>query len=489
MNSLFDRHRHRLDQLLHEIRGRWPRAPYDAAPDVVTETSGRVPTFARYVAKLGPVEPGGIAATPSPFGVDLAFAYPETRAAALLDRATAVASSWQRASVEQRTGVALEIVQRLRASSPLLADGLMHSTGEPRAVALAGSIAAAIQSTEIAVAEAYERLRRLPGTSRPSGSALIEAPALRPLAASLASMVACLVGGRPVLLAAPPEALLPCALVAAITRDVLVRAGAAPDIIQLCAADDHASIGADTRLRYVDAASEPANLGCNPVIIDGTDDVDGLCGFLATELLFVAGQRPNKPQAIMVPDDGIGSADGRIDPTAFGQRLVTALQQRVLDTAFCAGKMGAIQDPGTLAAALRLAEAPGVLCAPDHPSIPGFPAARTLGPVLVAADGARDDLYGPGIMAPVAILVSTTDTAESIERAAHVARLSGARNATIFSTSDLVLEAAADALSNVTPTLAFNPLSDRDAAAAETAPVIDEAFVAERLHPAERSKP
>ena len=83
----------------------------------------------------------------------------------LIDARSAAGEAWARASIEERIGVCLEIVQRLNKQSFLIANAVMHTTGQAFMMAFqAGGPHAQDRALE-AVAYAYDEMTRVPRTA------------------------------------------------------------------------------------------------------------------------------------------------------------------------------------------------------------------------------------------------------------------------------------------------------------------------------------
>ncbi|MBV5333953.1 phenylacetic acid degradation protein PaaN, partial [bacterium] len=110
-HPLFDKHHAKLESALNAIhtRGYW------AAAD-----DGKKAFEAHLGQKFELQQPGTTAwlgGENSPFGIDLNVSYPVSDIQALIDAGQAAMTGWQAAGVEGRTGLCIEMLDRLNAQS------------------------------------------------------------------------------------------------------------------------------------------------------------------------------------------------------------------------------------------------------------------------------------------------------------------------------------------------------------------------------------
>ena len=67
----------------------------------------------------------------SPYGFALGITYPSSPLEKLLSSSTTAGKSWSQASIDERAGIALEILSRLNKQSFLIANAVMHTSGPP----------------------------------------------------------------------------------------------------------------------------------------------------------------------------------------------------------------------------------------------------------------------------------------------------------------------------------------------------------------------
>lgn len=177
--SFFAAHRALLDRAVTACRARtyWSAYPESASGKIYGETA-KADGEAAFKAMLGkPFEldqPAEKRAGKeiSPYGMPLGITYPTASAETLIAASRRAGESWAAAPIEDRVGACLEILHRLNRQSFLIANAVMHTTGQSFMMAFqAGGPHAQDRGLE-AVAYAYDEMTRVPGAaewSKPQG--------------------------------------------------------------------------------------------------------------------------------------------------------------------------------------------------------------------------------------------------------------------------------------------------------------------------------
>jgi phenylacetic acid degradation protein paaN len=554
MSGFFAAHRAMLDRAVETIhsRGYWSAFPEAPSGRIYGETA-KADAEAAFEALLGkpfelgpghPADAGRVGEESSPYGFPLGIAYPAARVSGLAAAARIAGERWAAAGIEERVGVCLEILARLNRQSFLIANAVMHTTGQAFVMAFqAGGPHAQDRGLE-AVAYAFEEMRRVPATARwekpagkgevtvldksfrivPRGTALAIACATFPTWNSYPGLFASLATGNPVIVKPHPRAVLPLALTVRIGREVLEEAGFDPNALLLAADSEAAPITKDLVLHpevaIIDFTGSPAfgrwlrenaggrqvyteEAGINPVVLDSTDDFKGLCGNLAFSLSLYTGQMCTAPQNIFVPEDGLVTPEGRKSFDEVAQALKTALDRLLGDPDRAAAILGCVQNPAILER-VEQAKALGRIVRDAAPvAVPGFPQARAVSPLVVAVEAEDEAAYRAEWFGPISFLIRTASTEDAIRRAAASARAHGAITASLYSTDERVIAAASDAFAgagvalsvnltggiHVNQSAAFSDYHGSGANPAGTASLTDTAFVANRFRVATVRRP
>lgn len=543
-HPLFDKHRALLEQAQAAITRRTHWSPYAESPHAYGETAladGQVAFEAYRDARFYLDQPGvqgRCSEEVSPYGLPLNVSYPRCSPDGLIAAARSAMLPWVRAGIEARVGVCLEILARLNAGSAEMAHALMHTTGQSLALAfLTGGPQAQARGLE-ALAWAYREMSQIPEQAEwqrnvsqrlekrfmvaPLGVSLVVGSATQPTWNAYPAIFASLATGNPVIVKPHPTAILPLALTVAAMRQVLKESGFDTDLVSLLVGDpDDASVLRDVALkpdiRLIDYAGAPdlgawlretarqARLfietgGVNCVLVDSTYDYRALLKNLVLSLCLDSGQLRATPRVIFVSREGVQTPDGQIDPARFGHDLAFALGRLVDDPARAVEVLGAIQSPATVAriqSTSDLGETVAEVLRFSAPlAHPHWPAARIHTPLLLAVGADRHSFYMEERFGPIATVVTTANSAESLALAETILREKGALNFLVHATRHHVRQLAEDVALRVGVSLSFNltgavlvnqpaGFADFHASGANPAAscgMIDAAFVANRFY-------
>ena len=459
--TFFETHRALLDQAVaaSRTRGYWSAYPEIASGKIYGETA-KADGEAAFKAVLGKPfdlgQPGGksVGQEVSPYGMPLGVTYAAADVPTLIKASTAAGEKWGAASIEDRVGVCLEIVSRINKQSFLLANAVMHTTGQGFMMAFqAGGPHAQDRALE-AIAYAYDEMKRVPQTanwSKPQGKAdplvldknwrivprgisLVIGCATFPTWNGYPAIFASLATGNSVIVKPHPGAILPLAITVKIARDVLKEAGFDPNVIMLAPDNADAPVtkdlvthpdiaivdftGSNAFGRWVreNAATDVVfteEAGINSIVIDSTSDFRGLCNNIAFSLSLYSGQMCTAPQNIFVPAAGIDTNDGKKSFDEVASGIATAIDKLLGDPERAATILGAVQNEATIK---RVNDARGLgQVVRDSSAVPvaGFEKARTASPLVLAIDAKNETAWGEERFGPIAFLIKTGSTGEA----------------------------------------------------------------------------
>ncbi|RVX43195.1 phenylacetic acid degradation protein paaN [Nonomuraea polychroma] len=547
---MFEHNRDTLEKALSAIAGRgyWSAYPESPSPRVYGEGAAErgKEAFESYLGKPFPLDQPGtgawIGAERSPYGIDLGVTYPEPVVEDLIGAAKAAMPAWRDAGPDTRALACVEIVNRINQHSFELANAVQHTTGQAFVMAFqAGGPHAQDRALE-AVTYGYAAMTasapiahwEKPGkgeplvmdkrfTVVPRGVALVIGCNTFPTWNAYPGLFASLVTGNPVIVKPHPRAVLPLAITVRIAREVLAEAGFDPALVSLAAEEGRGlakTLATHPDVRIVDftgstefgdwleqnarqALVHTEKAGVNTVVVDSTDSWRGMLGNLAFSLSLYSGQMCTAPQNILVPAGGIDTDEGHKGFEEVASGLAAAVGKLLGDDARAVELTGAIVNPDVLA---RVESAPslGDVVLPSravrHPS---FPDAVIRTPVIVRVDPSASDVYGREHFGPIAFLVPTASTEESLEVLRRTTKARGALTASAYSTSPEVLDqaesAALDAGVNLSCNLtagvfvnqsaAFSDYHGTGANPAATASLTDPGYVAGRFHMVQSRRP
>ena len=500
MDTLFDRHRGLLDEALTALatRGFWTPFPEVPSGKIYGETAkadGDAAFRALCDAPFqipGHPETSRIGAELSPWGPALGITYPAADVATLVAAAEAAAPGWAAASPQQRVGVCLELLVRLNRMSFLMADAVMHTTGQAFPMAFqAGGPHAQDRGLE-AVTVAFAEMTRTPASAvwtKPQGKAppLVIEKHWRVVPRGLGLVIGCntfptwnsypglfasLATGNPVIVKPHPGAILPLALTVREARAVLAEAGFDPNLVLLAADAPGAEITKDLvthpAVGIIDYTGSSAfgdwvrhnagaalvfteEAGVNSIVIAATDDFAGLCSNVAFSLALYSGQMCTAPQDIFVPRGGIATNEGPKSFAEVAEGIAAAVDALLADPARASGVCGAIASPATLAR-VEAARSLGRVVRDSAPLASG----RSATPLILAVDAADSAAYEEERFGPIAFVVAVDDAADGIARAAGLAKRKGALTAALYDTDEARIATAVDAFAAAGVNLSVN---------------------------------
>lgn len=486
----FDQHKCVLERACQAVQERGHWTPYPEIPSgKFYGESARVEgvkSFESVLQRLfslqGPVAIGKAGSEVSPYIGALDIQYEQHSADALVAVARAAMPQWRDAGSVVRTGVCLEILDRLNKRSFELANATMHTTGQGFAMAFqAGGPHAQDRALE-AIATAWLMTSQIPGSSIwnkpqgkhdplvmskryhivPKGVALVVACSTFPTWNTYPGLFASLVTGNPVIVKPHSQAVLPVAITVQVCQQVLAEAGFDPKLVTLAVDGDGVGIaqtlatheevrlidytGGNTFGDWLSAHATQAQLykeqaGVNTILIDSVANMKRVAQNLAFSLSLYSGQMCTTPQAVLIPRDGINTDQGHMSFEAVSSLLCNTIQQFLSDPERAAGVLGAIPNPTTvsrLEGANRLGQV--VLESETHP-IPGFEGGVYRTPLILSVEGG-DAVWQQEQFGPISFIVAVDSTVQGLALVADVVAAKGAITFGVYSTNEAVLEAA-----------------------------------------------
>ena len=543
-HSLFERHKQLLDQALAAIadRGYWSAFPESPSPKVYGEGAAEAgkAAFDALLNKPFPMQlPGShgtVGGEMSPYGIALGISYPKVDLDQLFAAISRAEPAWRKAGPEAWVGVSLEILTRVNKRSFEIAHAVMHTTGQAFVMSFQAGCPHAQDRGLEAIAYAWDELRRIPAKAYwekpqgkneplkmekhyrivPRGVALVIGCNTFPTWNGYPGMFASLATGNAVIVKPHPNAILPLAITVQIAREVLAEAGFDPNIVTLVAhvaGDDTAQkLALRPEVKLIDFTGSTANgewleknarqaqvytekAGVNQIVLDSTADVKGVARNVAFSLALYTGQMCTAPQNIYVPRNGIDTSEGHLTFDQVAQVLADSVQKLVGDPARAVEILGAVVNDsvGKRIDAARTLGA--VLLDSQTLAHPQFPQATIRTPLLVKLDAGDDDKYLKEWFGPIAFVIATDGTSQSLEIARKAAKDHGALTLSVYSSNPEVIEDAIAVAEDagvalsinltggvfVNQSAAFSDYHGTGANPAANASLTDAAFVANRF--------
>lgn len=505
-SSLFDKHQAKLQASLDAIasRGYWSAYAEMPSPKVYGETAaaeGRAAFDAQLGQRFALQQPGTQAwagAEQSPYGVTLEVQYPVCDPQALITSGQAAMPAWQALGVQGRTGVCIEMLDRMNKASFEIAHAVMMTTGQGWMMAFQAGAAHAQDRGLEAVAYAYREQSFVPSETlweKPQGKnaplrmrkhfevvgrgvAVVVGCGTFPTWNTYPGLFAALATGNAVIVKPHEQAILPAAITVRILRAVLSEAGLSPDLVSLCvpanqqttqALVTHAAVksvdftGSNTfgnwlidHCRQAQVYAELA--GVNTIVIDSTYAYQPMLRNLAFSLCLYSGQMCTTSQLLIVPADGIATEEGLKSYEQVCADLAASIDAALSKPEVACAVLGAIQLPATVA---RIDHANSgalgtVVRAAQSLHNPEFPAAVVRSPVLLAVDASAEPAFMEERFGPITFVVKAADTAAAVALAERIVSTHGALTLAVYSTQSAVVDAMTQASWNAKVALSIN---------------------------------
>ena len=542
MSTFFDTHKEMLDKAIETARTReyWSAFPEIPSGKIYGESAkadGQA-AFEGYLNNIFQIEghpqETTLGAEESPYGIDLSISYPAASVDTLIKASTLAGKSWGAASIEDRTGVCLEILSRLNKHSFEIGNAVMHTTGQAFIMAFqAGGPHAQDRGLE-AVSYAYQEMARTPASAIwakpvgkgavdtlrknyrivPKGIALEIGCATFPTWNGYPGLFASLVTGNSVIVKPHPKAILPLAISVKIARDVLKEAGFDPNVMLLAADTPEAQITKELaqnelvkiigftgsnlfaqwlrdNAKHADVYTEES--GVNSIVIASTDNFRGMCGNIGFSLSLYSGQMCTAPQNIYVPEGGIETDQGHKSFTEVADGIKGAVDGLLKDPARAAGVCGAVANDEIIKRVTHQQQKGDVLRA--SAKVDGLENARTATPLILKVSSTKDEAHKHECFGPISFVVASPSISTAIGEAADLAAQKGAITAAIYATDEKVLDEASEAFGYagvnlscnltggifVNQSAAFSDFHVTGANPAGNASLTDSAFVSKRF--------
>jgi phenylacetic acid degradation protein paaN len=504
--SLFEKHQSLLNKAIDALHTRtfFAAFPEHPAPAIYGETAdadGQT-KFKSHLGKkfdeLKQATAGGWAGQEeSPYLQEkLNVSYPAAGVDALISNASSAFHQWRKVSAKDRAGILVESLEKIKSRFFEIAYATMHTTGQGFMMAFQASGPHAADRALEAIAAGYEELNRFPEKTLwdkpmgkfniqlnkewraiPKGISVVIGCSTFPTWNSVTGVYGSLITGNAVIVKPHPGAILPIAIFVSEIQKTLSENNLDPNICQLAVDTFDKMITKElaehTEVKLIDFTGNSIfgsylealpgktvfteKTGVNSVILDSVDDADKAAANLAFSINLYSGQMCTAPQNFYIPADGIKTATGKISFDEFAEKLVAQINGLVDNPKAGPFVLGAVQSKKTKE---RTAEAEKIkgkvwLKSRDFAN-PMFKNARVATPILVEVDESNKEIYSQELFGPIALLIKTKNTDQSIALAKEMATKHGAISCGAYTTDATVREKIADEMSLAATPVSFN---------------------------------
>jgi phenylacetic acid degradation protein paaN len=170
-----------------------------------------------------------------------------------------------------------------------------------------------------------------------------------------------------------------------------------------------------------------------------------MCQNLAFSLALYTGQMCTAPQNIYLPASGIETEEGQRSPAEVAAGIGAAFDKLLGEDARAVELLGGVVNEGVLQRLESAGSKGEVYVASRTVTHPAYADATVRTPTVIGLTAADSDVYENECFGPVAYLIETAGTEESIDLFCDTVQRHGAMTASVYSTSDAVIEQMRDA--------------------------------------------
>lgn len=442
-------------------------------------------------------ESGWIGEEESPYLADkLNISYPAFTNETLLERAEKGFHAWRKVSVEDRAAVLIDSLERFAKRFFENAYATMHTTGQGYMMAFQASGPHAADRALEAVAAGYDELKRFPAKQTwdkpmgkynlvlnkewravPKGIGLVIGCSTFPTWNSVPGVYADMITGNSVVVKPHPGAILPMAIVVAEIRNSLRDAGFDPDACQLAVDTPDAPIAKElaehpmvklidftgnsdfgSYLESLPKAVFTEKTGVNSMILDSVENIDKVIQNITFSVALYSGQMCTAPQNFFISEGGVKTPEGTLSFDEVAQKFVDFTNGLIDNPKAGPFVLGTVQNANTCKRAQNAASDLGGKVWLETRTIenPMFKTARTQTPTVIELSAADKDKFSKELFGPIALLIKTKDTKESVALARELAETHGAISCGAYTTDPELKEFIADEMSLAATPVSFN---------------------------------
>ena len=490
--SLFEKHNETLNRALEEIKNRGYWSPYFEMPSSKVYGEGvKDAANASFKAQLnnkfeikGLESDKFIGRETSPYGFDLGITYPSIKADKLVVDSKEAMSQWKKMSLNERTGICLEILDRINKRSFEIANAVMHTTGQPYMMSFqAGGPHAQDRGLE-ALTYAYKQLADIPTEARfekpmgknppvvqnkklrvaPKGISLIITCSTFPTWNSYSALFASLVAGNAVIYKPHRNGILPIALTVEIAREVLGENGVDANLVTMILSDDRAEtqgLVKNKNVKIIDFTGSTqfgdwlednapqANVytekaGVNCLLIDNFDDMKGMSRNVSMALSLYSSQMCTAPQNIFIPKEGVTSNGEKMSFDDVAKVICGAVEKLLSVDERATEILGAIQNADICKRVDDASSLGEVLLESKTIKHPMFENATIKTPVVIKVSSKDKELFHNEHFGPVILLIETDSREDTLNVWQETIELHGAITAGVYSSDEAYIEQVED---------------------------------------------
>ncbi len=413
-----------------------------------------------------------------------------------ISAAQAAWPDWKKTDVQTRAGILIESLERLKGSFYEVAFSTMHTTGQSYMMSFQASGPHAADRALEAIALGYQEQIRFPHkltwekpagkvtlklekffTTVPKGLSLAIGCGTFPIWNTLPGLYASLVTGNPVIVKPHPKAIYPIAIVVTLIQQVLAENGFSPDLVMLAPDNDEKLIakklaeneaikiidftGGSSFGKYIESLPGKITFtemaGVNSIIIDSAANLAEMAKNVAFSLSLYSGQMCTAPQNFYIPKAGIQVAGQHVSYEEVQKAITSAVEELAAHPKAGPAVLGAIQSDMTHKRVDEAMKLGGKVLLESRPiNNPEFPNIRSASPVVIEIPATATDIFEREMFGPIAFIIPTAGTQESLKLASDIARKHGAITCGAYTLDGSTMQMIAEVMADAGTPVAFN---------------------------------
>lgn len=422
--------------------------------------------------------------------------YPSSNSDHYVAMAEKAQQQWSKVSIEERAGLLVEVLERLKTRFFDIAYATMHTTGQSFMMSFQASGPHSNDRALEAVIEGYKQLTSMPAHATwtkpmgkfdlvvnknwkaiPKGVGLVIGCSTFPIWNTVPALFANLITGNASIVKPHPKAVLPIAIVVGEIQKLLSENGLNSNTVQLAADTldnpitkklaEHPSVklvdytGGSVFGEYIEGLQHKTvfteKAGVNSIILDSAKQLGPVMQNIAFSASLYSGQMCTAPQNIFIPEGGVKTDDGMVSYDDAVKLLCDSIHGLVTNPKAGAPTLGAIQSDATYR---RLQDASilggKILLASMPIKNEEFADARVASPAVIELTREQQNVFNHECFGPIVFVVKTISTEDSIELAKNLAQAKGAITCGAYTTDNGVQNTIEAEMNNVFTPVSFN---------------------------------
>lgn len=432
----------------------------------------------------------------SPFlQVGIGVQYPKLSVSALLENGNNAQKSWAKTSVEERVGLLIESLERVKERFFDIAYATMHTTGQSYMMSFQASGPHANDRALEAIAMGYAELTRFVHETdwvksmgkfdltikknfkpMPKGLGLVIGCSTFPVWNTVPGLYACLVSGSACIVKPHAKAVLPIAIVIEELQKVFKENGIDSNTVQMAIdsmsapitkelAENHSIkqidfTGNSEFGNYIESLPKTTfteKAGVNSIILDSVNDMKAVAGNIAFSASLYSGQMCTAPQNIFIAESGVKTAEGHLSFDDAVNAIKDGFNGLIDHPKAGPGTLGAIQAEATYKRVQDFNSSNHKMIVPSKTIInEEFKDARIASPVVIELNENDSDLYNHECFGPVVFIIKTKNLQDSINKAVSLASQKGALTCGAYTTNEESRNEIEEAMNQIYVPVSFN---------------------------------